>query len=227
MGVTTDRAEKGDIEASTDTEEKILEAALQVFSMKGKDGARMHEIANRAGINKALLHYYFRSKDRLYDRVFEYVVAKLVRSFGTRLRDAQDLDELIHVFVNNYIDFAQNNLAVVRLMVGEHLAGGHRATDRIKAMMQSADAPLRVFVDRLEAAAASGEIRPVDPHQTLITVVSASVFFFVVFSTLEAIVPLAAASRDQFIKQRKGHLSDFVLHSLRPGPRAAAAAAER
>ena len=203
---------------STDTEEKILEAALQVFSMKGKDGARMHEIADRAGINKALLHYYFRSKDRLYDRVFEYVIVKLVRSFGSQLRDAPDFAEVVRVFVSRYIDFAHNNLAVVRLMIGEHLAGGHRATERIKTMMASDDAPLRVFIDRMEEAAARGEIRPVDPHQTLVTVVSSCVFFFVVFSTVEALVPMAADNKQRFIEQRKDHLAEFVWRSLRPEP---------
>ncbi|NNE47360.1 MAG: helix-turn-helix transcriptional regulator, partial [Rhodothermales bacterium] len=52
-----------------DTEQQILEAALNVFSRKGRDGARMQEIADLAGINKALLHYYFRSKNGLYERV--------------------------------------------------------------------------------------------------------------------------------------------------------------
>ena len=52
------------------TEEKILEAARNVFIAKGLDGARMQDIADQAGINKALLHYYFRSKDKLFQKVF-------------------------------------------------------------------------------------------------------------------------------------------------------------
>ena len=53
----------------SNTEEQIFDAALTIFSRKGKDGARMQEIAEEAGMNKALLHYYFRSKDRLYEAV--------------------------------------------------------------------------------------------------------------------------------------------------------------
>ena len=58
------------------TEEKILEAAAQEFIIKGKAGARMQEIANNAGINKALLHYYYRSKDKLFESVFTVVIKR-------------------------------------------------------------------------------------------------------------------------------------------------------
>ena len=54
----------------------ILNAAKSVFSVKGKDGATMQEIANEAGINKALLHYYFRNKDLLFEEVFFDAVKK-------------------------------------------------------------------------------------------------------------------------------------------------------
>ena len=60
------------------TEEKILDAAMEVFIQKGKAGARMQEIADEAGINKALLHYYYRSKDKLFESVFGVVVKKLI-----------------------------------------------------------------------------------------------------------------------------------------------------
>ena len=56
------------------TEDKILEAAKNVFVTKGMEGARMQEIADEAGINKALLHYYFRSKERLFEAIFSEVI---------------------------------------------------------------------------------------------------------------------------------------------------------
>ena len=65
------------MEIPTQTEKKIIEAATTVFSEKGKDGARMQEIADTAGINKALLHYYFRSKNKLFKIVFLYQFKKL------------------------------------------------------------------------------------------------------------------------------------------------------
>ncbi len=54
----------------SDTEEQILKAARKLFENKGFNGARMQEIADEAGINKSLLHYYFRSKEGLFDQIF-------------------------------------------------------------------------------------------------------------------------------------------------------------
>ena len=64
-------------EISYDTKERILTAAIEVFTDKGKYGARMHEIADRADINKAMLHYYFTDKDTLYEKSFEYIFTNL------------------------------------------------------------------------------------------------------------------------------------------------------
>ena len=60
----------------TSTEEKILDAAKEVFMKYGLYGARMQDIADTAKINKALLHYYFRNKEKLFDKVFEGALAK-------------------------------------------------------------------------------------------------------------------------------------------------------
>jgi AcrR family transcriptional regulator len=62
----------------TTTEQKILEAARQVFLKKGWNGARMQEIADEAGINKALLHYYYRSKDKLFEAVFNEIFTQFI-----------------------------------------------------------------------------------------------------------------------------------------------------
>ncbi len=64
------------------TEEKIFEAATVEFVDKGMDGARMQDIATRADINKALLHYYFRTKDHLFNAVFEMIARKILKKFA-------------------------------------------------------------------------------------------------------------------------------------------------
>jgi TetR/AcrR family transcriptional regulator len=62
----------------SETERKILQAAREVFQRKGLYGARMQEIADAAGINKALLHYYFRNKDKLFDAIFSDVFQNFI-----------------------------------------------------------------------------------------------------------------------------------------------------
>ena len=69
-----------------ETETRIFDAALTVFASKGRDGARMQEIADHAGINRALLHYYFRTKQQLYQAVFAHLFQQYVNSFRESLR---------------------------------------------------------------------------------------------------------------------------------------------
>ena len=80
------------------TEEKIFEAATDVFVEKGLDGARMQDIADHAGINKALLHYYFRTKDKLFNAVFEMIAKKIFKKFAPVFDETLTLEEKIRFF---------------------------------------------------------------------------------------------------------------------------------
>jgi TetR/AcrR family transcriptional regulator len=93
----------------TDTEQKIIQAAHAVFLEKGMQGARMQEIADRAGINKALLHYYFRSKDKLFDAVFEETVATIIPQFAMKLNSASSPIEIMMNFFNFYNTIFREN----------------------------------------------------------------------------------------------------------------------
>ncbi len=200
----------------TETEERIFEAALRVFAQKGKDGARMQEIADAAGINKALLHYYFRSKDGLYEAVFNYVFHHFLDSFGKAMQETASFEETLRTFINGYVDYVRDHLDVMRLMVNAHLSGGEAMGQRLRRYMESSEAaPPRVLSEKILAAVAEGEIRPVDPFQTALTALSGCIFFFLIYPTVEVIAP-AAADRDAFIGQRKAHLFDLLFHGLKP-----------
>ncbi len=91
------------------TEEKILEAAEAIFIKDGYDGARMQDIADRAEINKAMLHYYFRSKDQLFERVFNEKakfffpeIAGVFSKDNTFIEKMEEFVELYIHFINQY-----------------------------------------------------------------------------------------------------------------------------
>lgn len=92
-----------------ETEHKIINAAQEVFIEKGLDGARMQEIADRAGINKALLHYYFRSKDKLFDAVFQSIIKQIIPEFTQKLNGDLNIDELLKTFIGFYNDIFRKN----------------------------------------------------------------------------------------------------------------------
>ena len=87
------------------TESLILEAAKSIFQIKGMDGARMQEIADKAGINKAMLHYYYRSKQMLFEDVFKNAFSLLAPQLNAILNDNSSIEEKIKSFTSNYISF--------------------------------------------------------------------------------------------------------------------------
>ncbi|MCB9504624.1 MAG: helix-turn-helix transcriptional regulator, partial [Gemmatimonadales bacterium] len=82
----------------------MLEAARQVFTRHGTSGARMQQIAAEAGVNQALIHYYFRTKQQLADRVFLEAVGRMSRGLAPALAAERTLEEVILRFVEGYID---------------------------------------------------------------------------------------------------------------------------
>lgn len=91
------------------TEEKIIRAAETVFLKSGFDGARMQEIADEAGINKALLHYYFRSKDKLFEKIFNEKFITFFPKLGGLLDMQIPFTEKLCLFVERYIDILRSN----------------------------------------------------------------------------------------------------------------------
>ena len=101
------------------TELKILAAARKVFIRKGLDGARMQEIANEAGINKALVHYYFRNKQKLFEAVFIEAFGKFLPQVSEVIMQEISLIEKIEAVVSRYIDFLQKNPYLPNFVLNE------------------------------------------------------------------------------------------------------------
>src|SRR4029078_10382413 len=87
-----------------ETEQKILDAARRVFLRDGTAGTRMQEIAREAGVNQALLHYYFRSKERLSTAVFQQIAGRIFPTIAEVLMGPSSLDEKIARLVATYVE---------------------------------------------------------------------------------------------------------------------------
>lgn len=204
-----------------EAETRIFEAALEVFARKGRDGARMQQIADRAGINKAMLHYYFRSKERLYAAVFRYVFQRFGEAFldAVELEAERSFETALASFVDRYIDFVGANLDVLRLMVNEFLAGGEVVRAQMVAQLATGSAPPQRLLMLLTRAIERGEIRPVEPRHLMLTLISACLFPFVAFPMVATLFPEAEADRAQFLAERKRQVLDLVRRGIDPaGP---------
>jgi len=123
------------VENDRQTEEKIFEAATDVFVDKGMDGARMQDIAIHAGINKALLHYYFRTKDQLFNAVFEMITRKILKKFAPVFDENLSLEAKIRFFFKEHITFLQENPKLPGFILNEV----NRNPNRIKKLLKNID----------------------------------------------------------------------------------------
>lgn len=195
-----------------ETEERIFRAALQVFAAKGKSGARMQEIADMAGINKSMLHYYFRSKEKLYEAVFEYVF-KRFEMLQSNLEHAKSYKDTLRAFINGFIDAHHQNPAIIRLMANENLAGGATMGRIISRKENDVSAPSILIRETIKAVE-RGEIRPVDPHHMLVTILSSCVFFMIWMPTIHLKVPGARENWDAFVEARKKHVFEMIYYGI-------------
>ena len=154
------------------TEEKILEAAKTLFHRKGFDGARMQEIADEAGINKALLHYYFRSKEKLFDEVFKAAMGELFKKIFSVIGSPIPLEEKIRYIFIDYIGFMQKNPYIPTFIITEL----SRNPERIKNLFtNSLINPADIF-KQVGKSMEEGGVKGIDPRQFVMNIISLSVF---------------------------------------------------
>jgi TetR/AcrR family transcriptional regulator len=204
-----------------DTERRILEAARVVFVRRGTAGARMQEIAAEAGVNQALLHYYFRSKERLAEAVFRQVAGRILPTVFEILGSDLAIEEKVERVVNLYLDAFTRS----PFLPGYILSELHHHPERAKQLFTSAaGAPpdrfaapiLRKLGAQIDARVQEGAMRRIAPEQFTVNLLSLCVFPFAARPFLEIAFGLEDAAFARFIDQRKRELPDFFLNALRP-----------
>ncbi len=192
-------------------EEKIKKAASEVFLLKGMDGARMQEIADRAGINKALLHYYYRSKEQLFQSVFEEKLLTFLPKIFQIFHGDQSIEEKVHTLAERYIDFLKLNPELPHFVLGEL----QRRPDRLFAKI---DARLSMNLDviglQLKKEEEEGKIRPIDPKHFIANLISMIVFPFVASPLFMKVFQYDKEAYFDYLDQRKREVPAFVMASL-------------
>lgn len=205
----------------TDTEQLILEAARTVFLRQGTAGARMQEIAREAGVNQALLHYYFRSKERLAAAVFQQIASRIFPALVKTLGADISLDEKIDGLVGVYLD----NLSQNPFVPGYLIAELHHHPERVKQLLagaigadpQTVLSPLLKKLERqIDERVRAGTMRRIQPQQLVINLISLCIFPFAARPMLSIAFGLDDAAFARFISQRRKELPDFVRNALRP-----------
>jgi len=203
-----------------DTERRILDAAHAVFVQRGTAGARMQDIARAAGVNQALLHYYFRSKDRLAEAVFRRTAGQLF----PQVVQAMASNLPIEVKVARVVEIEIDHLRRTPGLPGYILSELHHHPDRVRQLIAALTgatpedvrpAVLMTLKQQIDAAAADGQIRSIAPEQFLVNLLSLCVFPFAARPMLMVLLGLDAEQFERFIDTRRGQLADFFLRALR------------
>jgi TetR/AcrR family transcriptional regulator len=202
------------MESLSNTEKQIIEAAKKIFFQKGLSGARMQDIADEAGINKALLHYYYRSKDKLFDMVFEDAMNEMFVDIKASQRKEVTLKEKITVVVNSYITVIGRNPYLPLFILHEVNQNPERMVQRMTGGTNFPE--IKSFIKDIQTGAKKGVIRKVDPLQLVISIVSMSIFPFVARPMIQGVFGLDNKQFAKFIEERRTFIVDFVMAALRP-----------
>ncbi len=200
--------------AGDDTRALILDAALQIFSRDGISGARTEEIASVAGVNKALLYYYFKDKDALHGAVLEHAMAQTAPRLMAAIEAAASPRDQLLAYVDAHFDAIAQRPRLARLMQHEIMRAVEGKSSHLKLLAERFQGPLIRRVQQiLEDGVSAGDFRELNVRQATLSVIGTVVFYFLCAPVIEAMSgadPLAPEA----LAVRKVAVIDFISHAV-------------
>jgi TetR/AcrR family transcriptional regulator len=196
------------------TQDRILDAAHRVFLRRGTAGARTQEIAAEAGVNKALVHYYFGTKEALAEAVFQRVASVFLPSlFGVLSAPDLTLEERVRRVAERQVAFHRAHPYMAIYLLSEI----HTAPERLESLVGPHGRPsLEALQAQLDAAATAGTIRPTAVSEFLVNLMSLLVLPVVARPMIRHVVGMGEAEYDRFLDQRAEQVVTFFFAGLRP-----------
>ncbi len=198
------------------TKSRILDTAAHLFGEYGKAAVSTTRIANEAGVNKAMIFYYFGSKDELYLAAVRKLTGELFSLMSERLNAAEPGLPVIETFVRTHVGYLIEHPALVKLLVRELLGGGVDSQGPMSGIMSNIEGMRTRFVSSLEIAMERGEIRRVDPIHTILNIISMDVFVFVGKPLINAM--FKETDMNRIVRERADHILDLLMNGLRQKP---------
>lgn len=204
-------------EHEMNTEQKILNAAKDVFQHKGLTGARMQEIADKAGINKALLHYYYRSKDKLFEKVFEMAFSLFIPRVKEMMGSDRPIMEKIAFFVDNYLELLNKHPYIPGFIISELNRNPQILVNIIEKNIQiKQNRLIELLDDQIQKEVKEGIIKPISAKNLMTNVISLCIFPVVARPILQGIIfDNNKKEYDTFLKERKEFVKDYLINSIK------------
>ena len=192
----------------------ILKAAVGEFAEHGIAGARTDAIARAAHVNKALLYYYFKDKDALYEAVLDHVFSGL-RAQVTPVLDS-DLPprQKMLEYLGAYFDYIAANPRFPRVVQGEWVRSGAKGSAAMQRVARKYFRPIfEKLVEVLREGTEAGEFRAVNPMDFLPSVVAVIVFYFTAAPVMKALMKVDPLSEER-IRERRAFVLEFITAAL-------------
>ncbi|MFD2550852.1 TetR/AcrR family transcriptional regulator [Bizionia sediminis] len=194
------------------TELQILEAAKKIFQAKGMAGARMQEIADAANINKAMLHYYYRNKQLLFEAVFKQAFALLAPQLNTILNDDTSVEEKVKNFSASYIPFIMKHPYLPSFVIQEL-----NQNPNFIQNLPHETAPLQStkFEARVKQEVDQGILKPICGKQLFINILALNMFPFLAKPLVKTFTSDTEASFNALMEQRQHAVSEFIISAIK------------
>lgn len=192
---------------------KILDAARIVFTDRGKDGARVDNIAKLAGVNKAMIYYYFSSKDQLYYQVLKSTFLQILTQVENALDLQKSPSERLKKMVNAYHKFLQANHDLPKMIPREIADGAPVLKQVVAELITSNHKGIQFrFKDTLDQGHREGDFRDVPTWHTLVNLLGMIIFPFIAAPILETI--MGSEINAAFWQKRPQAVLDFFLYGI-------------
>ena len=193
------------------TEDKILEAAKNVFVSKGMEGARMQEIADEAGINKALLHYYFRSKEKLFEAIFSEIIKFAFPKITRIAQSDEPFATKLEQVIDAYIDLLIKHPFIPGFVMKEL---NRDPSGLFKIVMKFGLNPQVIF-DQIQLAMDRGEIIQMQPRHLAANIISMCIFPFAARPLVSFVLfKDDQVALDAFYAERADVIKKFVIDAI-------------
>lgn len=194
------------------TDEAILDAARKVFLQHGFEGTTTQMIADVAGINKALLHYYYRNKDKLFEAVFMEAFRKMIPDIGQVLNADMDIFEKVRKFVDIYVD-SFIRYPQIPLFILHEL---HRNPSKVVELIRSTEIKPQFLLAQFEEEMKKGTIIPMDPKQIVVNMMALCIFPFAARPVVQGFIfGNDREAYQKFLESRKTEVARFIIQAIK------------
>ena len=200
----------------TNNEQSILETAERLFLEKGFAMTSTTEIAKEVGCNQAMVHYYFRTKERLFEAIFEKKIKEFIGPFLQDYNDDIPFEERLKQLIEGHFDLIKENPKIPFLFFNELLTNPSRLESLKNKISELPQSILFKIGKDLQAEIEKGTIRPINTIDLLISILSLNVTIFLITPIIKNIGDVSETEYNKIIENRKRENVLIIMRSLRP-----------